>query len=103
LAKPSASRPDAAALVDCDVSALARPDLGAVDALARVALVARRHGCDVRLSHAGSELRELVALAGLDTVLPCASGSGLEPRRQPEHREEPRGVEEEGDPADPVP
>jgi hypothetical protein len=90
-------------MVDCDVSALGRPDLGTVEALARVALVARRHGCDVRLRHAQPELCELVALAGLDAVLPCARESGLEPRRQPEHREEPRGVEEEGDPADPVP
>ena len=53
----------------CDVR-----DVGAdavtVDALARLQLAARRHGCRIVLRGASPELRELVALMGLDDVLP---------------------------------
>lgn len=86
--------------VVCDVAAVAEPDLGTIDALARLQLMARRLGCDVWLHDASSELRELLALVGLRDVVPCSVGLGLEARRQAEEREEPRGVEEEGDPAD---
>ena len=41
-----------------------------VDALARLQLAARRHGCQVRLRHASTELLELVAFMGLSDVLP---------------------------------
>jgi hypothetical protein len=41
-----------------------------VDALARLQLAARQHGCQVRLRHASSELFELVAFMGLRDVLP---------------------------------
>ena len=53
----------------CDVS---RVDVDAVtvDALARLQLAARRHGCQVRLKSASSELLELVAFMGLHDVLP---------------------------------
>jgi anti-anti-sigma regulatory factor len=68
-------------VVVCDVSALAGSDLATVDALAGLALVARRLGCRVRLRHASPELRELLALAGLADVVPCAAGSAVEPRR----------------------
>ena len=54
-----------------------------------------------RFRYAAPELLELLALAGLDAIVPCAE-SGVESRRQPEHREEPLGVQEERDPADPV-
>ena len=40
-----------------------------VDALARLQLAARRHGCQVRLRHASSELLELVTFMGLSDVL----------------------------------
>jgi len=40
-----------------------------VDALARLQLAARRHGCRVVLRHSSSELRQLVALLGLGDVL----------------------------------
>ena len=53
----------------CDVSGV-EPDGVAVDALARLQLAARRHGCQVRLRHASSELLELVAFMGLSDVLP---------------------------------
>jgi anti-anti-sigma regulatory factor len=88
--------------VVCDVSALTTPDAVAVDALARLQLMARRLGLQVRLSGASAELVELLSLAGLLGVLPLNGTLGVEPRRQPEQREERLGVEEERDPGDPV-
>jgi ABC-type transporter Mla MlaB component len=49
----------------CDVAAIDAPDIGTIDALARMALTARRHGCHVELRRARPELRELLELAGL--------------------------------------
>jgi ABC-type transporter Mla MlaB component len=53
----------------CDVREV-EPDAVTVDALARLQLGARRHGCQVRLRGASPELRELVDLMGLTDVLP---------------------------------
>jgi ABC-type transporter Mla MlaB component len=53
----------------CDVTGV-EPDAVCVDALARLQLAARRHGCTVRLRHATPELLELVAFMGLTDVLP---------------------------------
>ena len=53
----------------CDVSGV-EPDAVTVDALARLQLAARRHGCQVRLRRASSELLELVEFMGLRDVLP---------------------------------
>jgi ABC-type transporter Mla MlaB component len=53
----------------CDVSGV-EPDGVTVDALARLQLGARRHGCQVRLRHASPELLRLVAFLGLSDVLP---------------------------------
>jgi len=53
----------------CDVRGV-DPDAVMVDALARLQLAARRHGCRVRLRGASDELRELVAFMGLGDVLP---------------------------------
>ena len=53
----------------CDVHAV-EPDAVTVDALCRLQLAARRHGCQVRLRHASGELRQLVAFMGLTDVLP---------------------------------
>jgi anti-anti-sigma regulatory factor len=87
-------------LIICDVSALVDPDAVAVEALARLRLTARRLGREILLRHASCELQELLALVGLqEAFAPCA-GLPLEPRREPEQREESRGVEEEGDPGD---
>lgn len=88
--------------VVCDVAALTTPDATAVDALARLQLMARRLGLRVRLRGASAELVELLSLAGLIGVLPVNAPSGVEPRRQPEQREERGRVEEERDPGDPV-
>ncbi len=52
----------------CDVRGVVA-DAVTVDALARLQLAARRRGCRVVLRHASGELRELVALMGLDDVL----------------------------------
>jgi ABC-type transporter Mla MlaB component len=56
-------------VVLCDVSGVL-PDAVTVDALARLQLAARRHGCRVRLRNASSELLELLAFMGLSDVLP---------------------------------
>jgi ABC-type transporter Mla MlaB component len=52
----------------CEVAGVAA-DVVAVDALARLALTARREGCYVRLCGASDELRALVAFMGLAEVL----------------------------------
>jgi ABC-type transporter Mla MlaB component len=59
-----------ARIVLCDVRGVG-PDAVTVDALARLQLGAKRHGCRVRLRGASSELVALVALLGLSDVLPC--------------------------------
>ena len=71
-------------------------DLELVDALARLQLAACRCGCSVVVESAPADVVELIELAGLAGVL------GLEPRRQPEEREERGGVEEERDLPDPA-
>jgi hypothetical protein len=64
-----------------------RPDLGVIDDLARLQLVARRAGCSIRLRGASPELFELLVLAGLAEVVGAEndasawSGQGSRPRR----------------------
>jgi ABC-type transporter Mla MlaB component len=58
-----------AELAVCDVRSV-DADAVTVDALARLQLAARRHGCQVRLRHASTELRALLAFMGLRDVLP---------------------------------
>jgi hypothetical protein len=79
----------------CDVGAVA-PDAVAIDTLARLQLAARRLGLEIRLRHASSELRELLAFAGLRDVLRVEAGG------QAEEREERLGVEEERELDDPA-
>ncbi len=57
-----------AAVAFCDVGD-ADVDAVTADALARLQLAARRHGCQVRLRRASSEMIELLAFMGLDDVL----------------------------------
>jgi len=87
-------------LIVCDVATHVEPDAVAVDALARLQLVAIRSGRQVRLRHASGELLELLTLLGLSDVVPPYDGSGIEPEGQTEKREETRGVEEEADTGD---
>jgi hypothetical protein len=68
------------------------PDLGVVDGLARLQLVARRLGCSIRL-RGSVELAELLDLVGLDL--------GLEVVGEAEGGEE-VGVEEAVEPGDPL-
>jgi STAS domain len=82
--------------VACDVSALAA-ELAAVDALARLALLARRLGCPLNVRRASPELRDLLELCGLADVLGVWRSG-----RQPEEREQPLDVQERVDPDDPA-
>jgi hypothetical protein len=83
----------------CDVRA-APADAVMLDCLARLQLVARRLGSEVRLRHASPELLDLIAFAGLADVLQ-AEALAVEPRREPEEREQRLGVEEERELGDP--
>ncbi|MGH9177175.1 MAG: hypothetical protein ACRD0N_01280 [Acidimicrobiales bacterium] len=73
------------------------PTLAVVDRLARLRLAAGRHGCTTRLRRLAPQLAELLALVGLDGVLPgcpgATAGSGVEALREAEGGEE-VGVEE---------
>jgi hypothetical protein len=69
------------------------PDLGLVDALARLQLMARRRGSSIQV-RACDELRELLLLVGLSEVL------AVEPRGKAEQRIE-LGVEKVVQPGDP--
>jgi ABC-type transporter Mla MlaB component len=55
--------------VICDVAGVPT-DAVTVEALARLQLCAKRHGCRVRLRNASPHLRALVELMGLEDVLP---------------------------------
>ena len=66
-------------------------DLGIVDALARLQLVARRSGMAVVVHEPPDDLRLLIGFCGLEDAL------GVEARRQPEQREQRLGVEEEAE------
>jgi hypothetical protein len=77
-----------------DAGRAAVPDLGTVEALCRLQLAARRLGCTIRVPGASAELRDLIALVGLDELLLDRQGGQLE------EREEAR-LEERVDPADP--
>jgi ABC-type transporter Mla MlaB component len=54
--------------VRCELRGLP-PDAAALDALGRLVLAVRRHGCTVSFAGASSELRELAAFAGLSQAL----------------------------------
>lgn len=86
----------------CDAGELTDADCGTVDQLARLQLIARRRGRRICLRRVSSELHELLAVAGLCDVLGCPDWLGLETGGQAEEREEPGGVQEERDAADPI-
>lgn len=93
-------------LVVCDLAGLTHPDAGTVDALARLQLAVRRGSCDLALRNASPALQDLLALAGLEGVLPALSisliemGSPVEMGGQTEQGKQ-LGVEKEGEPGDP--
>jgi hypothetical protein len=81
-------------VVTCDVGGVTRPTVVTVEALARLRVVARRHGWRLVLRGASPGLLRLVALLGLADALPQAG-------RQPEQGEQAGGVEEVVDRRDP--
>ena len=81
--------------IPCDVSSL-DVDLSTIDALARLRLLARRAGHEVRLQNASPELWALLSLVGLDEVLRVESG------REAEQGEQRVGLEEEREFSDPA-
>ena len=72
-------------------------DVATIDALARLALLMRRHGLEILLRGASEELIELLEFAGLRDVL-C-----VEPCGQAEEREQHICVEEERELGDGTP
>ena len=78
----------------CDVAALPA-DATTVDAVARIALAARRTGRRVVVRDAAGDVLDLLAFAGVAAAL------GIEPRGQAEEREQRGGVEEERELGDP--
>jgi ABC-type transporter Mla MlaB component len=67
-----------AATVFCDVSAV-EADVVAVEALARLHLAARRHGCQMRLTHPSVALHRLLTFTGLECLI--AGALFVEPGR----------------------
>ncbi len=69
-------------IVDGARDPLAHPDLGTIDALARLQLEAARQGICLRLVNPSTELCELLELAGLAGLFVLEPRSGPEsPRR----------------------
>ena len=62
-------------VVTCDLSA-AVPDLGAVDALARLQLTAQRLGGRIRLRSAPADLARLIDFCGVESVFDRSAGEG---------------------------
>ena len=89
-------------IITCDVATIGQPDLATLERLCRFSASVRHGGGELRLARASAELRALIALSGLGAVLPDDEGLAVQPRRQAKEREEAGGVEEEGDPADPI-
>ena len=78
-----------------DCAPLKTPTAATIDQLARLELAMRRCGCELELSNTGPNLLELIGFCGLAEVL------GVESQGQTEQREEPGGVQEEGELGDP--
>jgi hypothetical protein len=78
-----------------DCGGITAPELGAIDGLARLALEAKRRGCETGLANAAPTLLELIDFCGLAAVL------RVEVERESEEREKAVRVEEKGELADP--
>jgi hypothetical protein len=77
--------------VRLDCGQFKNPTAATVDQIARLQLALRRCGCEVKLSNADPCLLELIGFVGLGEEL------RVESRREAEQREQPGGVEEEGE------
>ncbi|MET9695819.1 hypothetical protein ABZY31_02700 [Streptomyces sp. NPDC006529] len=91
----AAARLRGGAAVVWDVGAVTEPGLGAVDALARLALAARRGGGVLTVTGAGAGLLALLRLTGLAGL--------VEVPGEVEEREPAGGVEEGVEAGDPAP
>jgi anti-anti-sigma regulatory factor len=80
-----------------DCSALAAADAGQLEGIARLCLSLKRRGCALRLANPSDGLLALIELVGLTSL------SGLEAGGQAEEREDPGGVQEEGELGDQAP
>ena len=85
--------------VTVDCAQVGRPDLAAIDRLARIRLAAQRRGRPLRLVNPTPPLLELISLCGLGCEL--AGDLRVEMWGQAEQRKEPGGVEEKRELADP--
>jgi len=79
-----------------DCAPLREPDAGTIDQLARLCVAAHRCDCELELRDADPCLLELIDFAGLAEVL------RVEVQGHSEEREQPLGVEEEGELGDPA-
>jgi ABC-type transporter Mla MlaB component len=82
-------------IVFCDVSDVVDAEAATIDLIARLALGAKRLGCELSLQGASDDLLALVFFCGLGEAL------RVELERHPEEREERGGVEEERELPDP--
>ncbi|MFJ7192333.1 STAS domain-containing protein [Streptomyces bacillaris] len=84
---PDGAPPAPPGPVECDVGGVDRPGLALVEAVARLALVARRSGRQLVLRRVGPELQGLLDLVGLADVVglgePGERGESGEPVRVP--------------------
>jgi ABC-type transporter Mla MlaB component len=72
LAETSRRAAGTASALFVDARRVREVDLGTVEALARAALLARRHCRQLRITNAPPNLRALLDLVGLTEVVPCA-------------------------------
>jgi hypothetical protein len=82
--------------VTLDCAPFPEPTGVMIDSLARLFLIARKRGATVRMENMSQSLLGLIRFCGLLQAL------GVEPGGQPEEWEEPGGVQEEGELADPT-
>ncbi|MFT9671824.1 STAS domain-containing protein [Streptomyces rhizosphaericola] len=73
---PGGAPPAPPGLVECDVGGVDRPGLALVEAVARLALVARRSGRQLALRRVGPELQGLLDLVGLADVVGLGEREG---------------------------
>jgi hypothetical protein len=83
------------AKITVECRSLREPTAATIDQIAHLKLAARRCKCELELKNPSPDLIDLIAFVGLSSVLL------VEAQRQTEQREQPGGVEEEGELGDP--
>lgn len=79
------------AKITVDCRSVREPTAATIDQIARLKLAARRGNCVLEIMDPSPDLLELIGFVGLSGVLL------VEARRQTKQREQPGGVEEEGE------